>query len=340
MIVDLRSDTVTKPTQEMLQAMAVAELGDNVLERDPTVQQLEELSAEMTGMEDALFVPSGTMGNQVAIATHTRPGDSILAEADSHVVWYEGGSPAVIAGVLVRSVPTKTGVMTVEEMRAHLFARSHHTPGTTLVCVENTHNRFGGAVVPLESLASYRTLGLPIHMDGARVFNAAVALGVPVSEITKHVDTVTFCLSKGLSAPVGSVLCGPKAFIEEAAYWRKRLGGGLRQAGILAACGIVGLRSLVDRLAEDHDRARRLAAHCATLPGVRPLPCPTNILVMGTDMPAPEWQSRLEAKGVRTIPFDQHRLRAVLHREIDDASLARACEAFSEVAAEGDTLKA
>lgn len=336
MIVDLRSDTVTKPTPEMYRAMAEAELGDNVLETDPTVGRLEELAAEMTGKEAALFVPSGTMGNQVALATHTKPGDSVLFEDQAHMIWYEGGAPAIFAGVVTRGIPTTGGVIDPAELEKGILKRSHHTPGTTLICLENTHNRHGGSITPPEVHATYREIadrhGVKIHLDGARVFNASAALGIDVREITKHVDTVNFCLSKALASPVGSVLCGPKDFIEEAVYWRKRMGGGMRQCGILAACGIVSLTQMVDRLPEDHERAQKLSSFCSQIKGLRPAPCPTNILILHTDRPAAEWQAALEEFQVRTIPFDAHRLRAVFHKDVDDAQLKKAEFAFLECA--------
>lgn len=336
MIVDLRSDTVTKPTPEMYQAMADAELGDNVLENDPTVRKLEDLSAELMGMDDALFMPSGTMGNQVALATWTKPGDSVIFEDQAHMIWYEGGGPAVFASVITRGLPSSQGVIDPAVLESAILQRSHHTPGTTLICLENTHNRYGGAITPPETHAAYRRIadekGVKVHLDGARVFNAAAALGKPVREIVQHVDSVSFCLSKALASPVGSVLCGPKDFIEEAAYWRKRLGGGLRQAGILAACGIVSLTKMVDRLAEDHERALDLATFCSSLPGLMPEPCPTNILILQTEQPAAVWQSELEQSGIRTIPFDAHRLRAVFHKDVDDAGLQKAKAAFEQVA--------
>jgi threonine aldolase len=272
------------------------------------------------------------MGNQAALAVHTRPGDSVIFEDQAHMVWYEGGAPAVMSGVVTRGIPAPGGMLEADQVRRHILKRSVHTPGTSLVCLENTHNRHGGAVMSPQRMAEIQSVGLPVHLDGARVFNAAAALDLPVEEITRHVDTVSFCLSKGLCCPVGSVLCGPKAFIEEASFWVKRMGGGMRQAGILAACGIVALRTLVDRLAEDHARAKTLAEHCSQLPGLRPLPCPTNILILETEAPASAWQEALGRAGVLALPFDDHRLRAVFHREIQDQSLSLATEAFTRVA--------
>src|SRR5256714_1052062 len=263
-IVDLRSDTVTRPTPEMYEAMLNAPLGDDVLGDEPTVTALEKLAAEKLGKQAAVFVPSGTIGNQIALATHTKPGDAILVEEEAHIFYAEVGAPAVIAGVVTFTLPSHRGVLAPEVVERHILKRNIHTPGTTLLCVENTHNRAGGTVVPLETMRHYAELcrqhGLKLHLDGARVYNAAVALGVPVSEIAQHASSVNFCLSKGLRAPIGSLLCGDAEFIERARYWRKRLGGGMRQAGILAACGIVSLTKMVDRLADHHPRARALAS--------------------------------------------------------------------------------
>lgn len=335
-IADLRSDTITKPTPEMYAAMASAPLGDDVLGDEPTVQKLEELAAQKTGMESGLFVPSGTMGNQVALATHTKPGDSVLFEDEAHMVYYEAAAPAVLSGVLVRSVKAKDGVIDPAEIKQRAMHRDEHTPGTTLVCLENTHNRCGGAVTPVEAHKEYRKvadeLGIRVHLDGARMFNAAVALGVDVREITSHVDSVSFCLSKGLCAPVGSVLCGPAEFIQEARFWRKRLGGGMRQAGILAACGIVALETMVDRLAEDHARAKRLETACRELPGLDPLPAPTNMLIVQTSAPAPRWQAELEAKGVRSFSIGPNRLRFVTHKDVGDKEIDFAIDQIASVA--------
>ncbi|MBS1721962.1 MAG: aminotransferase class I/II-fold pyridoxal phosphate-dependent enzyme [Armatimonadetes bacterium] len=335
MPVDLRSDTVTRPTPEMYRAMAAAELDDDVLGHDPTTRRLEELAAETVAMEDAIFVPSGTMGNQVALATHTAPGDSVLFDEDAHMLFYEGAGGAVFNGVQARTVPSVHGVMEASQIATRFMHRSEHTPGTTLLCLENSHNRAGGTVATVEEHSAYRraadALGIGIHLDGARVFNAAVALGVPVSEITSKVDSVNFCLSKGLASPVGSILCGTKGFIERARFWRKRMGGGLRQSGVLAACGIVSLTQMVDRLAEDHERTRKLAEGIAGLSGLEIVPPQTNILMIDTDRPAADWARALESEGVWAVPMGPNRLRAVLHKDIDDAQLEIALLAFQKV---------
>lgn len=336
--VDLRSDTVTKPPPEMYEAMLKADLGDDVLGDDPTVQKLEELAAEMAGKEAAVFVPSGTMGNQIAIASHTHPGDAILIEQEAHMLYYEVGAPAVLSGVVSWTIPSIRGAMNPADVEARVLKRNIHTPGTTLLCLENTHNRAGGAVIPLETMAAYRGIaerhGMQVHLDGARVFNAAVALAVPLVEIAQYVDSVNFCLSKGLRAPIGSVLCGETAFIERARIWRKRLGGGMRQAGLLAACGIVSLTKMVDRLEEDHRRARYVAQQIADLPGIAidSETVQTNMVMVETDDLASRWQTRLAEQGVHCFPVGPNRLRLVFHAGIDDSMVDRTIQAFRKVA--------
>jgi len=337
MIVDLRSDTVTRPTPEMYRAMAEAPLGDDVLGDEPTVAKLEQLAAEKLGKEAAVFVPSGTMGNQMALATHCERGDAVLIEEEAHMVYYEVGGPGILANVVTWTLVSDKGVMDPANVEAHVLKRNLHTPGTTLLCLENTHNRAGGTIIPLETMAAYRQVadrhGMKIHLDGARVFNAAVGLGVDVREIAKHVDSVNFCLSKGLRSPVGSLLCGPAEFIEKARIWRKRLGGGMRQAGVLAACGIVSLTQMVDRLAEDHRRARSLAQSLTELPGIaidwdR---VQTNMVLVVTEAPAAEWAKRLHDTGVWCFPVAQNRLRLVLHADVDDSGIEFAVEAFRQL---------
>lgn len=337
-IVDLRSDTVTRPIPEMYEAMTKAPLGDDVLGDEPTVAELERLTAEMTGMEAALFVPSGTMGNQIAIATHTKPGDAIIVEEEAHVIYYEVGAPAIFANVLTWTLPSDRGVMDPATIEKRVTSANLHTPGTSLLCIENTHNRAGGTIIPLDTLAEYRRIsdkhGMKLHMDGARVFNAAVALGVPVKEITKHVDTVSVCLSKGLRSPVGSVLCGPKSFIEKAIIWRKRMGGGMRQSGVLAACGIVSLTSQVDRLADDHANAQRLAVEIGKLPGLTtdPAGTQTNIVLIETEKPAAEVAKAATDKGIWCFPVAANRIRLVTHADVETLGIDWAIEVFRDLA--------
>jgi threonine aldolase len=337
-LVDLRSDTVTRPSPEMYAAMQSMPVGDDVLGDDPTVIELERLAAKTVGKEAALFVPSGTMGNQIALACHCNPGDAILIEEEAHVLYYEVGGPALIAGVVSWTLPSHRGAMDPDHIARRVLKANLHTPGTTLLCLENTHNRAGGAIIPQATMAAYREVadrhGIKIHLDGARVFNAAVGLGVPVAEIAQHVDSVNFCLSKGLRSPVGSLLCGPAEFIEKARIWRKRLGGGMRQAGILAACGIVSLTQMVDRLADDHARAKRIGQALADLPGlsVDLASVETNMVLVNTDGPAAEWQVLLQAEGVLCFPVAENRLRLVLHADVDDSKVDRAIEVFKKLA--------
>lgn len=335
---DLRSDTVTRPTPEMYEAMRTAKIGDDVLGDDPTVQELEAVAAQRVGKEAALFVASGTMGNQIALACHCQPGDAILVEEEAHIMYYEVGGPALLAGVVSWTLPSNRGTIDPALIERRILKRDLHSPGTSLLCLENTHNRAGGAIIPLTTLADYRSIAdkhqLKIHLDGARVFNAAVALGVDVREITQHVDTVNFCLSKGLRSPFGSVLCGDRDFIDRARIWRKRLGGGLRQSGILAACGLVSLNSMVDRLAEDHARAKRTAIALSQLPGlsVDLDGVETNLVLVNTERSARDWQAELGEQGVHCFPVAANRLRLVFHADVDDAQTEFAIATFQKLA--------
>ena len=256
--VDLRSDTVTKPTPEMRRSMAEAEVGDDVLGDDPTVIRLEKKAAQKLGKEAALFVPSGSMGNNIAINVHTNPGDEVLLDWDAHSLCYEVGGPAALSGVQTRQFRSRNGIPDVNDVESAIRTRSLHSPGTSLLVLENTHNRAGGAFIPLsihrELFELTRKRGINLHLDGARLFNAAVATGIPASEYAAHADSVSFCLSKGLGCPVGSLLCGTREFVEKARRVRKLFGGGMRQAGVLAAAGIVALDSMIDRLAEELER--------------------------------------------------------------------------------------
>ncbi|HSM24097.1 MAG TPA: low-specificity L-threonine aldolase, partial [Anaerolineaceae bacterium] len=269
-MIDLRSDTVTLPTDEMRQAMAIAEVGDDVYGEDPTVIRLENLAAEKMGKECGLFIPSGTMGNLIAILTHCQRGDEVIMGNQAHTFMYEVGGVSALGGIMVHTVPNQSdGTLNVDDVRNAIRMEDVHFPTTRLIALENTHNRCGGVVLSPDYIAEIveiaRDHNLLIHMDGARIFNAAIKLKTPVSRLVEGVDSVTFCLSKGLGAPVGSVLCGNSTFIEKARKMRKQLGGGMRQAGILAAAGIVALDKMVDRLEEDHQRAILLAKKLRTI---------------------------------------------------------------------------
>jgi threonine aldolase len=340
MIADLRSDTITRPTKEMYDAMMSAPLGDDVLGDEPTVTQLEELSAQKMGKEAAVFVPSGTMANQVAVKTWIQPGDAVILEEECHIQFYESGSIAAHAGALTWTLPSKRGILDPERVADRYVAGSIHSPTTKLLCVENTHNRAGGSIIPIETMREYRRVcdetGMKLHIDGARLFNASVALAVDVKEIVKYSDSVTFCLSKGLSCPVGSILCGDAEFIGKARYVRKRLGGAMRQSGILAACGIYALDHMVDRLADDHRRAKDFAKHVAELndfsvdlDGVQ-----TNMVMVNTPGLAAVYSSKLGELNVRCMAVAKDRLRFVFHREIGDAELDHAKSAMSSLSKE------
>ncbi|HOA65111.1 MAG TPA: low-specificity L-threonine aldolase [Coprothermobacter proteolyticus] len=338
--IDLRSDTVTLPTEEMRRAMAEAEVGDDVYGEDPTIQELESLAAKILGKEAALFVPSGTMGNQVSVMTHTQRGDEVIMEAESHVYYYEVGAMAVLSGVQARPVPGKRGVMDPDDVRRAIRERGNiHFPRTSLVVLENTHNRGGGKVLPLDNVKAISDIahsnGLSVHMDGARIFNAQVASGIPASEYAKYADSVMFCLSKGLCAPVGSMVVGSKDFIDRARKNRKMLGGGMRQAGILAAAGIIALTKMVDRLQEDHDNAKLLAVKLQELGyGVNPEEVETNMVVVdvtptGKDVHTVE--KELKTRGVLANANSPKTLRLVTHYGITSDDAIKAVEVFADI---------
>lgn len=336
---DFRSDTVTKPTEEMRQAMMEALVGDDVYGEDPTVNALERLAAQILGKEDALFVTSGTQGNQVAILTHCRPGDEVILEAESHIFLYEGGAASALAGVQTRTLPGFKGAMNPSDVKKAIRGEDIHHPYSGLICMENTHNKAGGKVIPLSVMKDIYQIAqekdVPVHMDGARLFNAAVATGVPVTEFTQYVDTVQVCLSKGLSAPVGSILAGSKSFIKEARKWRKRLGGGLRQVGVIAAPGIIALEKMVERLAEDHAHARQLAEGLNSIDGlyVDLEGVETNIIlcdIKGTGWSNEQFVTRLKEVGVLASPFDDGIIRFVTHREISESMVQEAVEAIRQ----------
>lgn len=340
LVIDLRSDTVTKPTQEMRFAMSAAEVGDDVYEDDPSVNQLQEMSAALLGKEAALFLPSGTMSNAVAIKTHTQPGDEILLDGDAHSMVYELGLPGAIAGVVTRQFRSHGGIPDTPAIVDCIHTESLHTPGTKLIVLENTHNRAGGTIIPLNVHTGIHNIaaehGIQVHIDGARLFNAVVASGITAAEYACCADTVTFCLSKGLGCPVGSVLCGTSTFIGRARRVRKMLGGGMRQAGILAAAGIYALTHNIDRLADDHRNASRLWQSLTGATGVTldSTPPPTNMIYLNTVRPAAEVCAELDARfQIRCNPTASHRLRLVTHLDIDAEDIERASAAIIQVCA-------
>ncbi len=335
--VDLRSDTVTRPTASMRRAMYAADVGDDVFGEDPTVNALEERAAVIAGKEAAVFVPSGTMGNQIAIAAHTSPGHELICEEHSHVVLYEMGMLARFSGCVARSIPTPDGILDWESIHLRIRRPSNHFRGTGLIAVENTHNYAGGRVYPLDTLrtiaANARANGLPVHMDGARVFHAAAALGVPVREIAAHADSVTFCLSKGLGAPVGSLLTGTDAFVREARLVRKALGGGMRQAGVLAAAGLVALEESPSNIPSVHADAQFLAGELAAVSGIAidPESVETNIVffdITGTGLSNEEFLGSLRESGILALGLVPGRIRMVTHQDLCRADCETAAAAI------------
>jgi threonine aldolase len=338
--IDLRSDTVTRPTPEMRRAIADAVVGDDVFKDDPTVLELERLAAEITGTDAGLYVPSGTMGNEVAILTHTRRGDEAIVDYDSHIYNYETAGPAVLSGVQLAPIKTDKRMLRASEIEEAIRPDDEHEPVTRLVCLENTHNRKGGMVYPIEEMRRIRGLaeerGLKVHLDGARIFNAAAASRIAVKEYCSLCDSVMFCLSKGLGAPIGSVLVGKREFIDRARRNRKLLGGGMRQVGIIAAAGVYGLRHNVERLPEDHHRARRLAEALSRIDriDIDLDTVQTNIVVVdlaGSGLSVDESTLLLEKSGVLVIPFGRTTIRAVTHLDIDDEDVTQAIAVFEKV---------
>ncbi len=339
--IDLRSDTVTKPTPTMRRAMAEAEVGDDVYLEDPTVNRLQECVAELLDKEAALFVPSGTMGNQICIKLHTRPGTEVVLEERSHIFNYEMGSAAVISGVTFRPVRGDDGVLNWHAVSGavHHGAPYYVTP-TSLVALENSHNMAGGSVMPLltarEICDGAHALGLPVHLDGARIFNAALALRTTVAEITRPFDSVMFCLSKGLGAPVGSLIAGRKDFINEAVSLRKLLGGGMRQAGVLAAAGLIALEESPKALIEDHANAKRLAEGLAEMRGVKidPERVQTNIVIFdisATGMTTAECAAELKSRGVLANGINAREMRMVTHYDVSREDIEQTLKIAKEI---------
>jgi threonine aldolase len=342
--VDLRSDTVTKPTPAMREAMAKAPVGDDVYNDDTTVNQLQELAAARLGKQAAMFVPSGTMGNLAGILAHCGRGDEVIMGQRSHTFLHEGGGISTLGGVHSCQIKEQLdGSLALEDVEAAIRADDEHEPVTRLVEIENTHNACGGVTQPpayIEQLADFaHQRGLIVHMDGARLFNSAVAQGVDVSRLTGPVDSVTFCLSKGLCAPVGSVLCGSAEFIHKARRIRKHLGGGMRQAGIIAAAGIVALETMVDRLAEDHVRARALARGLNDIPAIKLNPAvpATNMvffdLLDSVKLSTQQIEKKLEERGILAHSSGPRRFRLVTHYWIDDAAVEKTIAALKEILA-------
>lgn len=342
--VDLRSDTVTRPTAAMWDAMRAAPLGDDVLGDEPTVARLEQAIAARLGKEAAVYVPSGTMANQLAIRTACGAGDEIIAHRDSHIIHYEGGAPAALSGAMIQVVEGAGGIFDAAEVAAAVRTRNVHHPISRMLLVENTQNRGGGTVWPVEQFARVATegrrAGLHVHVDGARLFNACVAGGYAAADFARHADTVSVCFSKGLGCPVGSALVGPAEFMQRARRFRKMFGGGMRQSGLLAGAALHALEHHVARLADDHANAKRLARGVAGIAGLKlqldPEATPTNMVFFYLDTArgtAQELCAALESHGVRMIGMDPQRVRAVTHLDVDAAGIDRALVALAAVMA-------
>ncbi len=341
--VDLRSDTVTQPTAEMREAMALAPVGDDVYLEDPTVNRLQELAAHLLGKEAALFVPSGTMGNQICLHIHTRPGQEVILEERSHIFNYEMGAMAVVSGALPRPIRGEDGLLDWPMIEAAIRPRSaYYVAQTGLIALENSHNMAGGACLPLAQMVDIceqaQALGLPVHLDGARIFNAAIALNSDAAELARPFDSVMFCLSKGLAAPVGSMIVGTRPFIDRALAVRRMFGGAMRQVGVLAAAGIVALEKMTARLAEDHVNAQFLAQSLAQIPGVAidPEKVQTNILVFDirdTGMDTAELSAKLKERGVLANGINAREMRMVTHKDVERGDIESALEHLKTILA-------
>ena len=341
-MIDLRSDTVTKPTAAMRRAMAESEVGDDVYREDPTVNRLEERAAAIFGKQAAIFVPTGTMGNTIAIKLHTNHGEEVICDARSHILDWELSMTAWFSGCLARTIPTPDGILHWDTIKKYLRPNGPHCAPTTLVEIENSHNMAGGTVYPQavidEICDQAHAASLKVHMDGARVFNAAVSAGTSVARISERVDTVNFCLSKGLGAPVGSILVGPREKIDRGRLYRKRLGGGMRQAGVLAAAGLIALEEMPLRLHEDHANARYIAAELCSIRGIAidPARVVTNIVIFdigGTGKTPAEFSAALKARGVLMNGIGGTLMRAVTHYDVGFGDCRKAVEALRSAAA-------
>jgi threonine aldolase len=338
--VDLRSDTVTKPTPAMRKAMAEAEVGDDVFGEDPTVNALQEKVAKMLGKESAIFVPSGTMANQLAIKSHTQPGDEVIIEATSHPYNFEGGAAAALSGIQFYSLKGVRGILDASQVEEAVRPEDHHFPVTRLICLENTHNRGGGSIYPIEKMAAIYRLAksksLLLHLDGARLWNASVAKGIDPKEHAQWADSVSVCLSKGLGAPIGSLVAGSKIFIDRVHRFRKMFGGGMRQVGIIAAAGIYALDHHIERLKEDHQNAKRLALGLQKFKGVSvdPEHVETNIVILdvaNTGMVAPQVAELMKKERIPIHAFGRTQIRLVTHLDVSSEDIEVALGAFKKV---------
>jgi threonine aldolase len=339
-LIDLRSDTVTMPTEEMLKAISHSEFGDDVFEEDPTVNRLEKLAAERMGKEAALLVTSGTQANLISLMSNTNRGELVILEAESHIYWYEVGGISMIAGLLPWPLKSHTGAIDPKDMEAAIRPQNIHFPKAVLICIENTHNRHGGTIITPDQMKAISEVThryhLKLYLDGARIFNASVALNVDVKEYTEHVDNLMFCLSKGLCCPVGSLLVGTGEFIKRCRKLRKVLGGGMRQAGIIAAPGIVALESMIERLRDDHTNARRLAEGMAKIEGIHVdlSRVQTNIVCFNIDglgVTGDFFISKLKEESILALPLSETKVRMVTHRGIEKEQVEKAIAAIESI---------
>lgn len=338
-IIDLRSDTLTKPTKAMLEAIMYAEVGDDVFEEDPTVNELQDLCSMITGKEAALFVPTGVMGNQLAIKCHTQPGDEVIVESESHILNYETSAPSVISNVQLFPVKGNTGIMNVADIAKHVRTPEYYFPVTRLICLENTHNREGGVIQPIEvikEISEFAGLNkIKLHLDGARIFNAIAETGIPLKEYAGFFDSISFCFSKGLGSPAGSILCGSREFIELARKWRKILGGGMRQVGILAAAALYALKNNVSRLKEDNDNAKYFANEIVDTDGIGLdiKTVQTNIVVFSySRLTKAEFMLRAKEKGLIISSGSYEKMRVVFHLGVDREDADAAVKIIREIA--------
>ncbi len=332
-MIDLRSDTGTRPSREMLEAMVSAETGDDVFGEDPTVNRLQELCAGLSGKEASLFVTSGVLGNQLAIKSHTDPGDEVIVESESHILNYETGAPAVISSVQLLPVQGTNGIMSSADVEKHIRSSEYYFPRTRLICLENTHNRAGGVILPIDYISGISELAkrhkIRTHLDGARIFNAFVETGITLKEYASHFDSVSFCFSKGLGCPVGSILCGNAEFIDKARKWRKILGGGMRQAGILAAAGIYALENNIMRLKQDHNKAMIFAGELAAIERIKinQENVQTNIVIFSLkDTPKKDFLDEMKSRGVLLSSGSYENIRAVFHMDVTEEETVLAIE--------------
>lgn len=337
--IDLRSDTVTKPSSAMRSAMMEAEVGDDVYGEDPTVNKLQEKVARMFGKEAALFVPTGVMGNQVCIRTHTNHGDEIIADEDSHIFVYENAAPAALSGVSIKTIPNRMGVVTAEQIQAAIRPNAYYLPKTKLICLENTHLRSGGTIFPLEEIKKINRLArernIKLHLDGARIWNASVESGISLKEYAQYFDSISVCLSKGLGAPIGSVIIGDKEFIDRTLVYRKMFGGGMRQVGVIASAGLYALENNINRLADDHKKAKLLAEGLKNLQSfkINPGSVQTNMVIADIQINQTQQDvlDLLKANGILLTPERDRSIRAVTHLDVSFEEISNAISVFQTI---------